>query len=204
MTIRLNNLSKWALLTPGNVFSFPGTEPRRVRIEFNCEAPTRIDVYYDDPDNDGDSKGTFVAVVMGMETVEFTAPPGAHLVATSDGEVWYFTNEGDQIANTREQVSFTRVMSRRSRNPELERMMFKMEQNMNRRMNAQLAEVEARYAAEGVRHDTATGEVNDDGDERVGAADAPAEENAGQEVTPAAKPAKGKAPAAEPEPDLPA
>lgn len=159
MVVRLHNLSKWRCMEPGKGLDFLGDAPRKVRVEFNTEQPTRIDLVHGEDD---DTQVTFLAVIMGMETVEFVAPVGTYLAATSDGEVWYFTNEGDDIATDREEVSFTKVMNRRSRNPELERMMFKMEQNMNARMALMAEEVAAQVAAAGVQHDTATGEVEDD------------------------------------------
>lgn len=158
MVVRLHNLSKWQKLEPGEGIELLGAHDRKVRVEVNTEAPTRFDVVHGDDD---DTQVTFLAVVHGMETLEFYAPGGTYLAATSDGEVWYFTNEGDQTATDREAVSFTRVMNRRARNPELERMMFKMEQNMNARLALMADEVAAQVAAAGVNHDTATGEVDE-------------------------------------------
>lgn len=172
MVIRLHNLSKWKLLQPGEVIEINGERARKVRVEFNTEAPARLDIIHGEGD---EAEGTFVAVVHGMETVEFHAHPGNHLVATSDGEVWYFTDEGGAGATDREAVSFTRIMNRRARNPQLEMMMFKMEQNMNARMALMEDEVRAQLEAQGTNHDTGTGEVIEDDtetDESDGNADA--------------------------------
>lgn len=161
MVVRLHNLSKWRVLKAGDAIAFAGEQDRKVRIEVNCEFPTRFDVVHGDGDR---TSVTFLAVVVGMETLEFTAPGETYLTATSDGEVWYFTNEGDQTATDRKAQSFTKVMNRRSRNPDLERMMFKMEQNTMRRLAMMAEEVEARISAAGAKHDTATGEVEEPDD----------------------------------------
>jgi hypothetical protein len=174
MVVRIHNVSKWAALQPGDILELRGLDRRRVRVEFNCPAPTRIDVV------EGD-KPTFLAIVQGYEVVEFTAGAEVHLVATSEDEVWYFTNDGDQIAVERpEAVSFTKIASRRARNPDLELMMFKMEQNISRRTAALEAELAAMRAAQ-APHDPETGEV-EDGEVGDGTADGSDGEAAGGEV----------------------
>lgn len=173
MVVRIHNVGKWAVLKAGDMLELNGVEGRRIRVEFNCPAPTRIDAI------EGD-KATFLAVVQGHEVVEFVAGAQVHLVATSEDEVWYFTNDGQEVAAVRpEAVSFTKIASRRARNPELERMMFKMEQNMQRRMDAQFAELEAMREAMAEREgaDPETGELPDENGD--GPADGTAGEDAG-------------------------
>lgn len=179
MVKRLHNLSKWRELKAGDGIEFVGERDRRVRIEFNTETATRLHLVHGDDD---DTQVTFVTVVEGFDVVEFTAPGNCVLAATSDGEVWYFTNEGDVEATDRQAVSFTKVMNRRARNPELERMMWKMEQNIAARMTVMEAELEARYAATGQRYDPDTGEVEDDevgGGDTGGDTEPPADEGDG-------------------------
>lgn len=157
MVIRLHNVTKWSRLAPGEALDLRGTQRRKIRVELNCPAPTRLDVL------EGD-KLTFLAVVQGYEVVEFAASADAALVPTSDDEVWYFTNDGDRDALEKSPfaVSFTKIASRRARNPELERMMFKMEQNMQRRMAKLQAEMDDMRAAQ-PPHDPETGEVDETG-----------------------------------------
>lgn len=160
MVVRIHNVSKWAILRPGDMLELKGAEARKVRVELNSPAPTRLDLVIDD-------KATFLTVFEGHQVVEFTAPPESYLVATSEDEVWFFTNDGDEVATARpEAVSFTKIANRRARNPELERMMFKMEQNMNRRLDALAAEQAAALAAReaAIPHDPETGEIEDDQD----------------------------------------
>lgn len=142
MVVRLHNLSKWEMLGAGKAIELLGDHPRRVRVEVNCEAPTRFDLVHGD-----EGLVTFICVAVGYEVMEFSAPGGSHVLATSDGEVWFFTNEGDQIASDREQVSFTRMMTRRTRSEQLERMMALQEMNFNRRLAAQAAETAELAAA---------------------------------------------------------
>lgn len=166
MAIKFNNLDKWARLAVGSVLQLPGEKLRRVRVELNCPAATRVDVV----EHDREAKVTFLAVVEGHETIEFIAQNLVELVFTSDDDVWYFTPDGDLVATEiPEATSFTKIASRRARNPELELLMFKQQQNIERRMSAIQAEFDARIAEAGVRHDPSTGEVDDDED---GATDA--------------------------------
>lgn len=199
MVVRIHNLTKWAKLEPGQALQLPGQHMRKVRIELNAPAPTRLDVL------DG-AVTTFLAVIQGHEVVEFSVSGEAFLSCTSDDDVWYFTNEGDNVAVSRpDAVSFTKIATRRARNPELERMMFKLEQNQLRREAKQADEIAALRAALAVRqqaeaaampsHDPETGEVIEDG--TTGAADDPATagsaggEDSAAASAPSAKKAKG-------------
>lgn len=159
MVVRIHNVGKWAMLKAGEVLELQGDRLRKIRLEVNCPAPTRFDVV------EGE-KLTFLAVVVGHETLEFTASADAHVVPTSVEEVWFFTNDGDQVAfDVPGAVSFTKVMNRRARNPEQEMIMFKMEQNMLRRMEAQSAEINAlRLVAEAkaAGANIETGELEED------------------------------------------
>lgn len=172
MVVRIHNASKWSRLEVGHMLELPGTdEVRKVRLEVNCPAPTRLDVIIAD-------KPVFLAVVQGYEVVEFSAAGTVVLSADSESDVFYFTNDGDQIAVDRPlAVSFAKVATRRARNPELEMMMFKAEQNIQRRLAAQQEEFEAmrearRLEAEAQGADGETGEVNaDDDDQGAGGED---------------------------------
>lgn len=136
MVIKLHNTDKWELLETGKVLAFKGNVPRLVRVEFNCVAPTRIDLKEAE-------RGTFLAVVQGHEVIEFTCSGDAELIATSDDEVWFHTDYGDGLAFESFAESFTKLANRRVRNPDLELMMFKAEQ----RINARLAELDKERAA---------------------------------------------------------
>lgn len=194
MVVRIHNVGKWSVLKPGDMLELVGQAARKVRVEFNCPAPTRVDLV------EGD-KMTFLAVVEGHEVIEFVAGVEVYLAPTSEEEVWYFTNDGEQVAQARpEAVTFTKIASRRARNPELERMMFKMEQNMLRRtaaLEAELAEIRA-----AAPYDPETGEVADEvGD---GTADGTAGEATGGEGSDAEQPPTGQVASAKSKPSVPA
>lgn len=157
MVVRIHNLTRFQRLKPGEGFVIGGLDRHKVRIEFNVDAPTAVTV------QDGDDL-FFVAEFKGFEVVEFTAAPGATVFATSEGGVWFFTNEGDLIARESLAASYTRLANRRARNPDLELMMFKQQQNQ-RRMEAvfaaQMAEMNAKLAAV-AGADPETGEIIED------------------------------------------
>lgn len=191
MVVRVHNLKKWRALQPGSALNLGGDAARKFRFEVNCVAPTRFDVL------DADGERTFLAVVQGLEVLEFSTGAGSTLVPTTEDEVWYFTNDGDQIATgaSAEAVPFTKIMQRKSRNREVEYMMMKVEQRMNRRLSEQADEIAA--MRENMRErgiDPDTGEVIEDG-ERPAASVEPASPPAGSEVKPpAVEPEKAGAP----------
>lgn len=157
MVVRIHNLTKWHRLPPGGSFNLTGSGLRRVRIEVNCEQPTSFQVI------EGEHVA-FLAVVQGLETLEFSVSDDiASLVPTSEGDVWFFTNHGDVEAFDAGFVeSFTKLANRRARNPALEQMMFKLEQNMTRRLSRQseeLAAIERRIEARAASADEQTGEL---------------------------------------------
>lgn len=140
--MRLFNTSKWTKLPAGDVLELPGDDIRNVVVQVNTEAPTRVDVFF------GAQEQVFLGVVMGLETIEFTAERDCYLSFSSDGEVWYFTNSSEanrssEVGDGLQAVSFTKIATRRTRNPELELMMFKQQQNAARNEAKQRAELDA-------------------------------------------------------------
>lgn len=149
MVVRIFNPAQWAVLKPGETLVLDG-ENRRVVIEFNCPEPTRVDLVRSRKDLDGTfvNEGlVFLRNVEGYGKVEFYAGDGSEVVCTSDGDVFYKTVEGKELAMRFETQSFTQITQRKARNPELERMMWKMEQNITRRIESQREEWERLQAA---------------------------------------------------------
>lgn len=160
--IRLHNLDRWAKLPAGDVLHLAEGDLRKVRVQVNLEDRTSFHLRWQ---NEGADDLVFLGVAgPGVDVIECYTT-GGDIVATSEGEVWYFTNEGQDTTFSRPEArSFTRTANRRARNPQVELMMFKMEQNINRRIalveqdNERLRrEVAAREGA-----DLETGEVHDD------------------------------------------
>lgn len=144
--LRLHNIGKWTQAAAGAFLHFPGVDGRRIDLDLNTEAPTRVDVIY----TEGEDEVTrFLAAVNGRETVQFTVEQGdVYLSFSSDGEVWFYTPDGENTAIERiDAVSFTRMMERQpERNHDLELIMYKARQNEQRReaaLAAALGEVKA-------------------------------------------------------------
>ena len=167
MVVRLHNISKWARLKAGRLLELAGSQPRLIRLEVNCEAPTRFDLVAPD----GKSVVAFLAVVTGHEVIEFSAEATVRVGATSDGEVWFFTNDGEDITVRTDGPTFTSVMARRARNPDLERVMRRAREREGRLLEGMRREFDQREArmradmakaSKPVPHDPATGEVIED------------------------------------------
>lgn len=183
MTKRIHNVTKWKKLENGKGFAFTGMPNRLIRVDFNTMLPTAVMLV-----GEGD-KHTFLGMVEGLDAIEFRAPnERVHVIADSEGEVWYFTNDGRKIANdVSEQVPFTDIMSREKRNPQQDLMMWQMQQNARRRELQLLSEIQRRDEAEAQRQ-----RVQDEADATAAAA-AAAETDAAAKAK-AAKEAAAKVP----------
>lgn len=133
---RMFNLDKWTLLPEGKAMSFDLDRPRLVRIDVNPTGPVNLYVLTGD-----DTR--FLARVVERDVLEFTVDGAFGLVAdgdpvaiyTVDGQSWNFVDPAPEV--------FTRIHERRARNPELELIVAKMQQNMERRLAQQFDDVTA-------------------------------------------------------------
>lgn len=206
MTVRIHNLAKWQVLPAGSVLQFRGPEyegytpeHRRIVVEVNCEAPTSWKVI--EGPRDKEPKITFLAVVQGLEKLEFTASADAELVPSGDGEVWYFTSDGDNYAHDQVNadgalaVSFTSVMQRRTRNRQLELIAWKTEQRQRQRDDAMRGEIAAFKADFIAKHgfDPETGETADGDGQAAAAGAVSGDQGAAAVAAPAVAPAAGVA-----------
>lgn len=137
---RIFNVDKWVNLPQGSQVEFPSTRPRRIRLEVN--APGDCTLYVVQPDGDL----VFLALVRGRDTVEFVTDGKVGLMA--DGaDCWIYTADGDDVSSViPDAQSFTRIMERRQRNPELERIAAEMRFNTERRLEKQADELSALFA----------------------------------------------------------
>lgn len=141
MVLKIHNLDKWSVLAAGEVLELPGRHLRTIRVEVNCEGPTKWQALI------GEDR-VFLGLVTGHEIIEFMASGEVSLVPLGEHDVWFFTNDGDRVSASKPNaVSFVGPMNRKVRNPSLEKMMFKMQQNMTRRLARQEAEMNARLEA---------------------------------------------------------
>lgn len=135
MTIRIFRLSDWVLLAPNEDLHLLLDNPgRKVTIEFNAEVATRVGWVAD-----GSEKDVLLGIFAGREDIEFR-PNGAGVVTVqSEGEVWYYTNDGDVnvAGDGLEQSSYVRPLQPRDRSETLERIIETQNATHNRLMAAQ-------------------------------------------------------------------
>lgn len=106
---------------------FGGPEPRKVRLEVLSEEPAKL--YMKDK-----TGSHYIGTFEGYDVVQFNVAGPWELTGSGPG-CKAFTTELDTVAiEIPEAVSFTGIMTRRQRNPELELMMRKVTQTMERRI----------------------------------------------------------------------
>lgn len=138
----LKDINKFVLVKPGDGLVLEGGEfPREVRLEVNCDQPCHLAVRVPD----GDSR--FLAVVEGRETVVFTIEEPCILWSSCDGELRWWTVELEAASIVSDAETYTKIAERRTRNPELERVARKMQENAERRMAALMREMDAKFAS---------------------------------------------------------
>lgn len=176
---RIFSLYDWNRLAVGEQATIETTieHQRAVRLKVNAPAPMALFVRQDDLPEE-----MFLAHVVGLDEIEFHVQGNYTLIPTG-GEVWFDTLDGsDPSVSPVEPASFTQIVERQVRNPEIELMERKMQENIERRMSAMYAgmtatlaqkdaEIEAaRKAAlaavptERASDDAATGSVDDAAD----------------------------------------
>ena len=132
---RLTNVDKWFVLEQGKTLNFENVAPRKIRLDVNAEAAARL--YYVDTEG----QITFLAAVQGRDVVEFYNH-GEFGVTAEGADVWLYTIDGEDISfSIPEAETFTKLVERRTRNPEVEMMQYMMKANMQAMMDAQRGEM---------------------------------------------------------------
>ncbi|TIS45688.1 hypothetical protein [Mesorhizobium sp.] len=147
--INLKDLLRWAEMKPGEVIKFNAGNPRKVRLQVNCRFQTAFYIVHVD-DLTGELAERFLATApAGLAVIEFmTGGQPFRIGADASDAVLYYTAEMEATGiEVPDAESFTKIAHRRARNPELEQMMFLMNQNMERRL-AQMDRDHARQIAE--------------------------------------------------------
>lgn len=130
MTVRIDNIGKWTCVEEPNTVVLEADYQRAVRLDINCPSPTRIDWV-----DNATGVVTFLAIIQGREAVTFEAPGSGYFTFLSEAaEVWIYTVDGDGIGVETFEESLAGLENRRERNPELERMMRRMEANVAARL----------------------------------------------------------------------
>ena len=128
---RVLSLYDWGLLEPGKSVTIASTVEgvRSIRLRTNAPSPAALYVK-----QDGIPDAMFLARVEGLDEIQFNLEGDYELVAVG-GEVWFDTLDGSAAhVDAVETESFTRIVERRARNPELEIIERRMAENMERRM----------------------------------------------------------------------
>lgn len=145
MVVKLNSLARWACLDPKDAIAFEGNKDneRLIRLHLNLEAVTSF--YIQD-----DERGTNFLCTMqpGMDVLEFYCAGDFRVFAEEGSGVVHYQSADLEptFAEVVDPVIFTKIANRRHRNPELEEMMFRMNQNLERRLAQQAGELEAAFA----------------------------------------------------------
>lgn len=136
---RIFNVENWIVIEPGQVLEYPAEKPRLVRLEVNAAAESQLFML------NAANEAFFLALVKGRDTIEFVSS-GKFSLSVAENACSVYTVDGSNIAHTVEAPqSFTRVVERRRRNPELEIIAAQMAANMNRILEQQSSEREAVY-----------------------------------------------------------
>lgn len=137
----LKELSKWVTLTDSGI-KFPETEPRKIRLEVLAENSVKLYV------EDGKAKAAYIGTFEGYDVVQFNVMGEARLQADGPGcKIWSPEFRG-QSFELPDAVSFTRTMTRRQRNPEMEKLAHQMQLNMERRLAQVQKDVTLRISEE--------------------------------------------------------
>lgn len=132
MSYDLTDLEKWVVVPKGGGIWFSGSNPRQVRVEVLADQPTRL---YVEHEHEGKPVTHFIGIVCGYEVIKFQMSSPFRLTADGVGaKVWSPEMLSAGAIELPEAVSFTTMMQRRERNPIVEQMMHKMQQNMERRI----------------------------------------------------------------------
>lgn len=149
MAIRIRKLSEWRLLPSGQVLEpLIDNVARKWTLEVNTEAPTRFGWVGADQIGKDDPKDVLLAVVNGLETIEFRPPGPGVITVQGEGQVWFQTDDGQStVANDgNEQESYVRLLEPKDRSQQLEEIIIKQQAAHNRRMKQQEGERIARDA----------------------------------------------------------
>lgn len=132
--IKLGNLERWLPLPQGKVLTLDGDDVRRILLTVNSPGTATLWLVNDD------GELQFLAAPCGRDEVEFFAG-GNVRITTDDEHVYLMTaeSEADYVIVEDPEV-FTEIAQRAARNPELEKLMYLQQVNMERRLAAMMAE----------------------------------------------------------------
>lgn len=142
MAVKLNSLARWAYLDPKEAISFDGDplRERLIRLQLNLEAVTSFYI------TDGERGTNFLCTMAeGVDVLEFYCAGKFSVFAEEGSGVVHYQSADLEptFSEVVDPVIFTKIANRRHRNPELEEMMYRMQENMERRLEQQAHEFDA-------------------------------------------------------------
>lgn len=123
----LKELTRYVAVSDKGIL-FPQDEPRKIRLEVLSEKETDLFV------KDGKDKPFYIGTFRGYDVVQFNVRGPTTLQATGPGVRVYTPEFQSDIIEIPEAVSFTRQMTRRQRNPEVEAVAQLMQRNLEKRL----------------------------------------------------------------------
>lgn len=122
----LTDLTKWRPIGTAGI-DFPTDKPRKVRLELLAADEVTVAVKFD-------KRSMPIGVFHGYEVISFQMQ--GPFTLTCDGQCFVWTPELETTGAVEipDAIPFTTMMNRRERNPQLELLMHKMNQNVERRM----------------------------------------------------------------------
>lgn len=142
--ITVNDVHNWVELGLGEVIEYPAERPRPVTLDVNTSGEAVIMIQLAN-----EKAPRLLALVKGRETIKFAVPCAYQIMHKSpESDVYVLTADGSKVhREAMGEEAFTTLHERRPRDPNLEYMMYTMEQNFQRRMKIQEAQIERRYQA---------------------------------------------------------
>lgn len=132
---RIQDVKKWKHVAAGSAMNFENIAERRLRLDVN--AAGKATLFY----VDGDGETTLLGLVEGRDVIEFATHGGSFSIEVADADVWVYTIDGEDVSFANEAAqTFTKIMERRTRNPDLEMMHYMMRRNQQMFMEAQNAQ----------------------------------------------------------------
>lgn len=136
---RIFNVDQWTVIEPGQVLEYPLERPRLVRVEVNSTDAANLFLI------NQEGEAFHLARVCGRDTVEFVSP-GAFSLSAADGAISVYSVDGTSGHRTVDAPqSFTTIVERRRRSPEIDAMMRMMNSNMERRLSQQANELAEQF-----------------------------------------------------------
>lgn len=155
---KLFNLDKWRYVKDGEAIRFGGEHVRTVRLELNAEGTAFLNIF------DGQTGAySFLAMVTGRDVVEWSQDGPFELMVTEANVMVYTADGQDWSVEPVDDATYTRVIERKARNIELERMVQASMINIEQRSAQMAAEnerrLEAAISAANARADAAVAEA---------------------------------------------